>query len=747
MNTTYDVQQPTFDGMAPRKQHRRSPAQKVPATLNPIARVVLDVQATHLGRSFDYLIEERQAEAAQPGVMVRVRFGGRLLDGIIWERSASSDTPASSLRFIERVVTPHVLVSASMREDIARIADAYGGTRANILRLAVPARVARVDHEQQLAATSHWVGRARLGTRQADLLEHGFSMLRARYAKVERLRSAIEGSGFAAFVCDARPGACAWADDVAWMMLDAMSVNMPVVVVLPGMRQCEDLARALESLGLSRFARGRAEHGGFTGDFVVLGAALAPAERYRAYVAAATGQVGCVIGTRAAMYAPVEGRALFVIVDDAAYQNADGMMPYAQARGVLRLRAQLHGGVFAVVSFARSPLSHWETGERAVLTPVSGPSGVVAPLPSVRRDELPWVRWLNREELNRLADPTVGSRVPHTAVRILSQALETGPILLSIPSDGVSEALSCAQCHRQARCAKCAGPLQRVGNEVPRCRWCACAAVNWRCPHCSCERMRVVRVGSTGTAQELAGLFRGVPIVISSPSQPRGVIGEVACRPQIVVATPGAEPRVLPSSVDAQSNPGEYRAVAILDAWTSLYALGIDARVDVLTSWMRTMSLCAPRTRGGQGLLIGECDPVVSQSLMMWDPTLLAGRELEEREQTGMPPMLAVACVWGRRDAVMATLGRIGALDGDWAAVSLDGMSMPGMLGPVPIAQPVTVSARELESTADRVKAVVRVPLGDRAELALRLRMAVSRHVASREPGELRFQVDPKDLM
>ena len=101
--------------------------------------------------------------------------------------------------------------------------------------------------------------------------------------------------------------------------------------------------RCLEGLGLSRFAPGGAEHGGYSGDFVVLAAGMPPAERYRAYLAAATGQVGCVIGLRAAMYAPVEGPALFMMVDDAAYQQADGMMPYAQARGVMRLRASRTG--------------------------------------------------------------------------------------------------------------------------------------------------------------------------------------------------------------------------------------------------------------------------------------------------------------------------------------------------------------------------------------------------------------------
>lgn len=289
--------------------------------------------------------------------------------------------------------------------------------------------------------------------------------------------------------------------------------------------------------------------------------------------------------------------------------------------------------------------------------------------------------------------------------------------------------------------------------------------------------MRVVRVGAAGTARELAGLFRGVPIIMSSPNQPRGIVEFVDDSPRIVIAAPGAEPRVIaartaslwatssratsPQTVKGEvgdahgagdapihmQSRGEYRAVAILDAWTSLYAPGVDARLDALTTWMRAMSLCAPRSRGGQGLLIGECDRHVAQALMLWDSPALAAHELAERRETGMPPVCCVACVWGRRDAVNVALDEIGVLRGDWAELHLDGQSMPALLGPVPIAPPVTMSARELESTADRVKALVRVPVRRREELARRLHAVVARHVASRHPGELRFQIDPKDLI
>ena len=769
--TTSGAEQLTLAGLAPRKRRKRAPAEHTPAEQHPIAQVVLDVQALHLGQTFDYFIDEKDSEAAQPGVLVRVRFGGQRVSGVIWARTDTSDTPRSSIRYIERVLSPDVLVPASMREDIGLIAKAYGGTRANILRFAVPPRVAKVEAEQRLAASFRrpvggslsdntqggFAGRGTnpdgtmpagstfaVASTVSEGAAQGYRRLTANYADVNVLHDALTGQRFQSFVFDSLPGAQEWQRNMAWMVATALSAGKAAVVELPTMREVEDLMPMLRNYGLKPFAPAPA--GGWVGDVAVLNAETMPAaDRYRTYLAVALGQVKVVIGTRAVMYAPVEGPALFAILEDAAYQNMDGMMPYPQARGVMRLRAKSHGGVFVAMANARTPQSQWEnTGPGTVETPVSGYSTTIHPLASPLKDATPWVRWLNRDELARLADPSIGARVPHTAVRVLSKALESGPVLLSIPQDSVSETLSCAKCHRQARCAKCSGPLQLPADRrdsTPRCRWCGAAAINWKCPGCGHERMRVVRVGAAGTAAELAGLFRGVPVVLSSKTQ--GLVRDVACQPMIVIATPGFEPRVRPVSAEQGSAGHEYRAVAVLDAWTSLYALGVDARLDTLTAWMRAVSLCAPRSRGGQALILGETDPALAQSLMLWDSRILAAKDLEERVETGMPPAVAAACVWGRRDAVMTLMQRIGALGGDWTACG----ELPGMLGPVPIAQPDTVDARELEATADRVKAVIRVPQSRRAELAARLHRETARHVASREPGELRFRVDPKDLI
>jgi primosomal protein N' (replication factor Y) len=198
----------------------------------------------------------------------------------------------------------------------------------------------------------------RAATRSA--LDREFDQVLRDYDSATRLRDAIEGGGFASFVLDMLPGAQRWAGDLALLAVDALASGKSAVLVLPGMRETRDIAGQLSRLGLRAFDAGQPVHSSYHGDFIVLSAALPPVERYRAYCAAASGAIRCVIGTRAAMYAPVEGPGLFAIVEDAAYQNADGMMPYANARGVLRLRAKAHRGVFVAMANARSPISQWE---------------------------------------------------------------------------------------------------------------------------------------------------------------------------------------------------------------------------------------------------------------------------------------------------------------------------------------------------------------------------------------------------
>src|SRR5579863_4859872 len=70
----------------------------------PVARIIVDVELSHLDRLWDYAVPASMAAEAQPGVRVRVRFAGQLVDGFLWERVEATD-------FSGRLTPLHAVVS------------------------------------------------------------------------------------------------------------------------------------------------------------------------------------------------------------------------------------------------------------------------------------------------------------------------------------------------------------------------------------------------------------------------------------------------------------------------------------------------------------------------------------------------------------------------------------------------------------------------------------------------------------
>src|SRR5215471_9597580 len=87
----------------------RAKPERHPAEVRPVARVSVDVGLAHLDRPFDYLVPAGLDEAAQPGVRVRVRFAGQLVDGYLLERAERSEHPKPV--FLDRVVSPERVLS------------------------------------------------------------------------------------------------------------------------------------------------------------------------------------------------------------------------------------------------------------------------------------------------------------------------------------------------------------------------------------------------------------------------------------------------------------------------------------------------------------------------------------------------------------------------------------------------------------------------------------------------------------
>ena len=115
-----------------------------PAADNPVARIAVDMPLPHLDRPFDYLVPERLASQARPGVRVRVMFAGVLIDGFVIERAEKSEHQGS-LRYLERVLSTEQVLTEEIAGLARAVADRYAGTLADVLRLAVPQRHAATE--------------------------------------------------------------------------------------------------------------------------------------------------------------------------------------------------------------------------------------------------------------------------------------------------------------------------------------------------------------------------------------------------------------------------------------------------------------------------------------------------------------------------------------------------------------------------------------------------------------------------
>src|SRR5580700_10750356 len=95
---------PETSARANRAKKAKDPKTLKPAEDRPVARIAVDLPLAHLDRPFDYLVPERLAERARPGVRVRISFAGQRCDGFLIERAEASEHQGS-LRYLDRVVS------------------------------------------------------------------------------------------------------------------------------------------------------------------------------------------------------------------------------------------------------------------------------------------------------------------------------------------------------------------------------------------------------------------------------------------------------------------------------------------------------------------------------------------------------------------------------------------------------------------------------------------------------------------
>lgn len=659
---------------------------------NPVARVRVDSTLPQVDRTFDYRVPAELSEDAVPGARVRVLFNGHELTGYIEERAATTDWTRTSLLPLKSVLSRVPSVAPEIFTLAEALADRYASTVANVLRLAVPPRIAALD--KKYAPLLPGYESAYLGDAAAsDASTHAdpYAWLATPGAPApfvldppalnpEAPDAASVFSDYengAEFIEDVAAGAATravmtvlpghlehtWADVLATALAAAATSGRGAIAVVPTAKNLDLLEAALaERLPADAFVR--------------LSSDSTPHTRYHGFVKARLGQVPVVIGTRAAAYAPVANLGLVVCWDDGDSSLVEQRAPYCHARDVLLLRASAENTAALFAGFSMS-------SEAARLVRTRWASHVRAPRALVR-DYSPRI-FSTGSEFELARDPLAAmARIPHLAFEHARRALARGPVLVQVARSGYIPSFSCERCRMPARCGECSGPLSVAsGSSVPSCSWCGHLAQQWRCSECGFTHWRYSAAGATRTAEELGRAFPNVPVISSAGDHVRASVGP---EPALVVATPGAEPVAF----------GGYAAALLLDADKMLRFDSLRAPEAALRRWLNAAALVRPAALEGTVVTTASPSPV-EQALVRWDPAWFARQELEERAQTGLPPAVRTAAVTGAEADVRAFMEEfLGS-----SALSERVREQLRIVGPVPLDQGYFAWSESLEEDSE----------------------------------------------
>lgn len=615
------------------------------APVLPVAHVVIDSPLPHLDRIFDYSVPLELDADAQPGVRVRVKFSGQDLNGFLVARVAESESerlvPLSRVYSAVPVLAPQVLELAH------QVAARYCGTVSDVLRVAVPPRVASLEKVYLKKAAEQALGsKAESKDPVAKAApDSSFSLISSDESFPEPPVAAKPGPSLFGDYPHAEDfltrlamgdspkavlgtlhgfGPISWQRQLAQVVAYCQLSGRGAIVVVPDLRDLELLEAA--------FGQVLPED-----SFVKLTADDGPSLRYANFLRVLSGDVKIVIGTRSAAYAPVADLGLVCCWDDGDELHVERRAPYQHSRDVLLLRSGIEDTAVLMAGHSRSSES-----QRLVAT--GWAQALVAARPEVRKTTARVISTSDSFEQER--DPAAAmARLPHRAWETAKAALKFGPVLVQVARTGYAPALACQRCREVARCQHCTGPLMQSraagsASVTVTCKWCGQPENAFSCNTCGFNQLRAITVGALRTAEELGRAFPSVPVISSSGDNIKTMVPD---KPAIVVSTIGAEP------VAAHG----YAAALLLDGDSMLRRESLRAGEETLRRWMNAAALVRAAKDGGIVVVTADESPEVA-ALVRWDPAGHAEREFALRHQLGLPPAMRLASLTGQENDVEA---------------------------------------------------------------------------------------------
>jgi primosomal protein N' (replication factor Y) len=308
------------------------------------AQVVVDVPLFHLDRAFTYRVPEPLRGSVGLGSRVKVPFGSRRrVDG--WVVGWSGELPEDA-RDLERLVSPVPAFDADGLLLLRWVADRYAATLSDVLRLAVPPRVAAVEKDPEISQAL------------AELAGGG------EVAPASPPRASRDGMPGAvpppSGADGGEPGRLVelvgrgWAGAAYWRPLPGEDRSARVIALIEAA-----LARGRGAIVVipevaAGSAVGDAVRKHFP-DAADLSSDLSERRRYRAWVELRLGRRQVAIGGRSAILAPVRRLGCIVVDDEANPAHKEQRTPRYHAREVALRRADRSRAACVLTGTVPSP--------------------------------------------------------------------------------------------------------------------------------------------------------------------------------------------------------------------------------------------------------------------------------------------------------------------------------------------------------------------------------------------------------
>ena len=341
-----------------------------------------------------------------------------------------------------------------------------------------------------------------------------------------------------------------------------------------------------------------------------------------------------VVGARSAAWAPVVDLAAVLVLDEHDEAHKQEQTPAWHARDVVVERAR-RAGVPCVLASPCPSLEALEAG-RLVTQPRS-----------VEREGWPIVDVIDR----RQDEP---GRAGLYSPRLVELMRGGGRVLCVLNRKGRARLLACAACGEMAGCERCGAALGQTEPGTLTCLRCDLSRPTV-CAACGGTRMRLLRVGVTRAAEELAALARTEVVEVTGESAPASL-----SEARIYVGTEAVLHQVAQADV-----------VAFLDLDQELLAPRYRAAEEALALLARASRILGGRRRDGRLVLQTRLpDHEVVQAALHADPGRVSVAERERRRILGYPPSTAMAAVSGAAadEYVLGVEGvdLLGPRDGTW---------------------------------------------------------------------------------